>query len=83
VMDRKQDCSASLNISPSNFQAFASKTSAPIHHFWSSVNPLPALSAYSPFQFTFPTQTSLVYPSSTSSSLSTLSPTKAPISVIH
>jgi hypothetical protein len=49
VMERKQESGPSLNIRPSTFQAFASKTSAPIH-FWSSVNPIPGLSAYSPFQ---------------------------------
>lgn len=83
ALDRKQDCAASLNICPSTYQAFASKTSAPIHHFWSSINPIPALSAYSQFQFPFPTHSSLVYPASAPSPLSILSPTKAPISVIQ
>ncbi|PNF29770.1 hypothetical protein B7P43_G10700 [Cryptotermes secundus] len=82
VMDRKQESGPSLNMRPSSFQAFASKASTPIH-FWSSVNPIPGLSAYSPFQFPFPTESSLIYPGSTSSSLSILSPTKAPISVIQ
>lgn len=82
VMERKQGSGPSLSIRPSSFQAFASKTSAPIH-FWSTVNPIPGLSAYSPFQFPFPAQSSLIYPGSTSSSLSILSPTKAPISVIQ
>jgi hypothetical protein len=81
MMERKQDGGPSLNISPSTFQAFTSKTSAPIH-FWSSINPVPGLSAYSAFQFPFPSHSPLVYPGS-SSSLSILSPTKAPISVIQ
>jgi hypothetical protein len=81
VMDRKQDSGPSLSIRPS-FQAFASNTSAPIH-FWSAVNPIPGLSAYTPLQFPFPTHSSLIYPGSASSSLSLLSPTKAPISVIQ
>ncbi|XP_069694657.1 uncharacterized protein [Periplaneta americana] len=67
-MERKQD----------TFQAFASKTSTPIH-FWSSVNPIPGLSAYSPFQFPFATHSPLVYPGSAT----ILSPSKAPISVIQ
>ncbi|PSN55834.1 hypothetical protein C0J52_02753 [Blattella germanica] len=70
VMERKQD---TLNI-----QGFPPKTTAPLH-FWSAINPIPTLNAYSPFQFPFPTHSPLVYPSSTS----ILSPTKAPISVIQ
>jgi hypothetical protein len=81
AIERKQESGPSLSIRPS-IQAFASNTSAPIH-FWSSINPIHGLSAYSPLQFPFPTHPSLIYPGSTSSSLSILSPTKAPISVIQ
>ena len=70
LMEQKQD--------PLNIQAFTPKTMAPIH-FWSSINPLPAIGPYSPFQFPFPTHSPLVYPGSTP----ILSPSKAPISVLQ
>ena len=82
VTARNQDSGAIFNIRPSTFHTLTSKTSTPIH-FWSSINPIPGLSSYSPFQFPFQTNSPLVYPGSTSSSLAILSPTKGPISVFQ
>lgn len=82
TMARNQDSGAIFNIRPSTFQTLTSKTSTPIH-FWSSINPIPGLSSYSPFQFPFQTNSPLVFPGSTSSPLAILSPTKGPISVFQ
>lgn len=82
VAPRNQESAPVLNIRPSTFQTLTSKTSPPFH-FWSTINPIPGLSSYSPFQFPFQTNSSLLYPGSASSTLSILSPTKGPISVFQ